>query len=173
MRDAYNALIARFVHHSHLVKAGENTPACVARLLRSTRATPAALTPIALPSLRRRVMPCAEPPSLVWRCRLPPCPQRATAARLHTRNQLMCLRPSLCACVFSPQGYSGVSGTVLRDESMPTGSLPGRGMWKALRRGPTREYCSPSEVWVAPCAAPPATPPQAWWWGRAPGRPSS
>src|SRR5215471_11250777 len=65
MRDAYNALIARFVNHSHLVKEGENTPACVARLPRSTRATHAALTPIALPSLRRRVMPFAEPPSLV------------------------------------------------------------------------------------------------------------
>src|SRR5262245_12078176 len=113
-------------------------------------------------------MPCAEPPSLVWRCRLPPCPQRPTAARLHTHNQLIRLRPSLGACVFSPQGYSGVSGAVLRDESTPTASLAGRGMWKALRGGLTREYRRPSEVWVAPCAAPPATPPPRLGWGRAP-----
>ena len=54
---------------------------------------------------------------------------------------------------FFSEGVQWRLAAVCREERMSAGSLPGRGMENALRRGRTRERQEPSQVCVAPCTA--------------------
>jgi hypothetical protein len=90
---------------------------------------------------------------------LPRRDARPWTAVLPRRIHPMRTCPSLGACVFSPEGYSGVGGAGCRAARTSVGSFPGHGRENALRRGRTRERQGPSQVCVAPCAAHHAAPP--------------
>ena len=60
---------------------------------------------------------------------------------------------ALGACVFSPEGYSGVGGAGCRVARTSTRAFPGYDRENTVRRGRIRKRQRPSQVGVAPCAA--------------------